>query len=197
MAKANKEKSIIEKNVERLDKKKKGTVLETLTSSIYERTRAWGDKYGFYQKENKKIDTTKYSERVKQLAKIIDEHSWGGHDSFLREAFEIAIGEKFPPSKKEKTLAITFDLGIVVVALSNPNNHGYPIGEPILITKSDGQGIIAEDTPVSAKSLPNNSLTAIRLATKNEIQELLECMLKNKDKNFNTILASFFLENIK
>jgi|MudIll2142460700_1097286.scaffolds.fasta_scaffold243870_2 hypothetical protein len=189
-------KSIIEKTADRLEKNKKDTTLAMLTPILYERTNAWGNKYGLYKKDSRELENNKYSKKALQLAKAIDGHSWGGHDSYLREAFEIAIGEKLPPSKKEKTVAITYELGTVVVPLSDPNGHSYTIGEPILITKSDGRGATAIDN-CAGKALPNNSSTAIRPATKNEIQQLLEDMLNNKDKSFNTVMASFFLENIK
>lgn len=189
-------KSVIKKAADRLEKNKHDTTLEMLTSVIYERTCTWGEKYGLHQKNADKSQSTKYSEKAVKLAKLIDGHGWGGHDPYLREAFEVAIGEKLPPSKKEKTTAITYDIGIVVIPLSDPNGHRYPLGEPVLITTSDGRGSHGSEVAIGA-ALPNNSLTAVRPATKNEIQQLLEDMLKNKDKSFNTVMASFFLTNIK
>ena len=189
-------KSIKEKKGVVAESKQQDSLIDHLTNVLYEKTNTWGNKYGLYKKNSQESESTKYSKKALQLAKAIDGHSWGGHDAYVREAFEIAIDEKLPPSKKEKTVAITYELGVVVVPLSDPNGHNYTIGEPILITKSDGRGATAIDN-CAGKALPNNSLTAIRPATKNEIQQLLEDMLKNKDKSFNTVMASFFLENIK
>jgi len=172
-------------------------ILNKLVDSIYERTCAWGEKNGFLKKDTKKSDSTRYSERAKRLAKLLDEHSFGGHSAVIREAFEIAINETLPPAKKDKLMALTYELGIIVVPLSDPNSHGYTLGEPLLIIKSDGRGADANNgSGCVGKQLPNNSLTAIRPATKNEIQQLLEDMMQHNSKSFNIILASFFLESI-
>jgi len=189
-------KSIKEKKGVTATSKQQESLIDHLVEVLYEKTNTWGNKYGLYKKDSRESESTKYSKKALQLAKTIDGHSWEGHDSYLREAFEIAIDEKLPPSKKEKSVAITYELGVVVVPLSNPNDHGYAIGEPLLIIKSDGRGTNANDFSGVCKQLPNNSLTAIRPATKNEIQQLLEDMLQHKGKSFNTVIASFFLENL-
>ena len=188
-------KSTKEKKGVAAESKQQESLIEHLTNVLYEKTNTWGNKYGLYKKDTRESESTKYSKKALQLAKAIDGHSWGGHDAYVREAFEIAIDEKLPPSKKEKTMAITYELGVAVVPVSDPNEHGYAIGEPLLIVKSDGRGANASSESVG-KQLPNNSLTAIRPATKNEIQQLLEDMLQHKGKSFNTVLASFFLENL-
>ncbi len=174
-------------------------MLEKLIEAIYQRTCDWSNKYGFNKKNDKSDKQGKYSEKASKLANLLDNHSFGGHDSAVREAFEIAINEKLPPlkSKDKYAVSITYEIGIVVVPLTDPNSHGYTLGEPILIIKSEGRGATPNTTGITGKVLPTSSLTAIRPATKNEIAQLLEDLMKNNDKCFNIVLASFFLENIK
>ena len=188
-------KSIKEKKGVPAASKQQESLIDHLTEVLYEKTNTWENKYGLYKKDSRESESTKYSKKALLLAKAIDGHGWGGHDSYLREAFEIAIDEKLPPSKKKKSVAITYELGVVVVPLSDPNEHNYAIGESLLIVKSDGRGANASSESVG-RTLPNNSLTAIRPATKNEIQQLLEDMLQHKGKSFNTVIASFFLESL-
>lgn len=175
----------------------KEVILNNAAHIIYEKTCKWAEKYGLIQRDNKPKETSRYSETAKKIAKILDNHSFNGHDQAIRDIMEAVINEEIPKSKKETTVTINYDLGIVVVPLSNPNSHAYPIGEPVLITKAEGIGIsTGMDTNASSK-LPNNSKTAIRPATRNEIQQLLEDLLKKTGTDFNTIMAAFFLGNIK
>lgn len=174
----------------------KEVILNNAAHIIYEKTCKWAEKYGLIQRDNKPKETLRYSETAKQIAKILDNHSFSGHDQAIRDLMEAVINEEIPKSKKETTVTINYDLGIVVVPLSNPNSHAYPIGEPVLITKSEGAGITSDSACCISTKLPTNSKTAIRPATRNEIQDLLENLIKINETNFNTIMAAFFLGNI-
>lgn len=175
----------------------KEVILNNLAHIIYQRTFAWGEKYSLVKREDKLKENTRYSETARKIAKILDTHSFSGHDQAVRDLMEAVINEEIPKSKKELTVAITYDLGIIVVPLTNPNGHLYPIGEPVLITKPEGIGITSEANLNVSSKLPNNSKTAIRPATRNEVQQLLEDLLKKTGTDFNTLMAAFFLGNIK
>lgn len=179
------------------DEKEYNVILKKITEILYNRTCAWGTKNGLTQKDSvKKSEKQKYSDKAVKIATILNNHDFSTHSAAVKELFEVILNEKLPSLKKEKAF-IVYESGVVVVPLSDPNRHNYPLGQPILVTKGTGFGIGAQDKS-GAGTLPNDSLTAIRPATLNEIESLLEAFMESKkDNSFNTIMASFFLDEIK
>jgi len=167
--------------------------IETLTEFLFEKTQTWAKKNGFNKKEEKQ--DYKCSVKATEVSRILDKHSFSGHDSAVRELMEAIIEEKLPSAKKEVLVLarpIEYEVGIIIVPLSDPNSHGYPIGEPLLLITKEGSGFNAKGTPRTTM-LPHDSLTAIRPATKNEIQQFFEDVDNSKDKNLRLILAALFL----
>jgi len=165
--------------------------IETLTEFLFEKTQTWAKKNGFNKKEEKQ--DYKCSVKAIEIAHILNSHSFSGHDAVIKSLVESIIEETLPSVKKEvPTIQLEYEVGVVVVPLSDPNSHGYPIGEPLLLITNNGNGFNAKGTPRTTM-LPHGSLTAIRPATRNEIQQFLEDIDESKDKNLKLTLAALFL----
>lgn len=159
---------------------------------VYNRTVEWGEENNMYPK-GVTPPKSKESDFAQRLAKAIDNHNWGGHDSAVRECFEIAIKEKFPPPPFQKTLKIKFIPGIVLVALSDPNGKGLPVGEPVLVTKESGE-ILTKN--LESLSLSSTSTSGYRLPTLNEVEDILTD-IHNNSKNADILLFAFTLSAIE
>jgi len=155
---------------------------------VYNRSANWGKKYDLFPKGTKSPKED-YTDKAKQMAKVFDGHSFGGHDASVIELFEIMLGEKIPVSKSKKTSSVDFIPGIVVVVLSDPKGHGLPVGEPVLIKDAVGGCITKE---MKSLGIPNNSTSAFRLPTLTEVEDILDSIKENDVESFS--LMAFFMK---
>lgn len=170
--------------------------MDAFVKLVYERTVEWGRENGMYPK-GETPPKSKYSDLAQRLAKALDDHNWGGHDSAVRECFEIvtemAIKEKLPPAKSTSSKAIKFKPGTILFILSDPMGKGLPVGEPVLITKELGE-ILTKDVRVLSFSSASY-VAGYRLPTVNEVEDLLT-EIQNNAKAEDALLLAFTLSAI-
>lgn len=166
--------------------------MDAFVKLVYDRTVEWGRENEMYPK-GETPPKSKYSDIAQRLAKAIDNHNWGGHDSAVRECFEIAINEKLPSIKTSKT-AIKFKLGTVLIILSDPNGKGLPVGEPVFVIKELGE-ILTTDMKTFTLST-TSSVSNFRLPTINEVEEILT-KIQNNTKSEDSLLLAFTLSAIR
>jgi hypothetical protein len=174
--------------VAKKEKTENSSELNKIVDIIYDRSVEWGEKWGLYPK-GYGAKKSQVSEKAKELAKAIDNHNWGGHDSAVRECFEIAIGEELPSSKKTSKIIINFKPGTAVTILSDPRGRKLPVGEAVLVSNKSGECITYSG---EVKLLSDESSLAFKLSNRNEIEALVEEFIKKEDSWF-ILLKSFLL----
>ena len=163
-----------------------------LAQIIYDETVTWGKGLGLYPKGHKKSKEN-YTDVALKLDKIINKGNFGCQEPYVRDILEVVLDTKLPPAKKDKDSGnIEYKFGTVLVPLSDPNGKGLPIGEAVLLRNNVG-AIVNLEEGASDILLPKSKkyLKAIRLATLNEIEDLLEKFIENT--NAATALAVFSL----
>ena len=162
--------------------KKKEKSLMDMTpfiETIYNRTIEWGEKYNLRPK-GEKAPKEKYSEKAKELAKAIDEHSWGGHDPNVRKCFEIVLGESLPDPKGKSTKEVVYKHGTVLFILSDPTGSGLPVGEPVLVSTAEGN-VKTKDNINYLLTRGTAAISSFRLPTINEVEDILTTLIESKD----------------
>jgi hypothetical protein len=161
---------------------------ERFAKALHERTCAWANRNGFTGKSK---DT--FCSEAKEWDSLIKRWNFGCQEGGVREIIEKMRGIKLPPVSKPGE-DITFDVGVVVIPLSDPNGHGYLLGSPVLVYGTSGTAI-STDGVRSTKSLPRDvrAKTALRPANLAEIEYLLDSLANRSD--FGTLALEFVLSN--
>jgi hypothetical protein len=162
------------------------TITQQFAKKVYERTCAWADKNGL---SGKKDDG--YCAEAMEWDKLIRRWNFGCQEGGVREIIEKMRSISLPTVKKDGA-SVDYEIGVAVVPLTDPNSHKYDLGEPVLICSKVGHGIRHSGVR-GTNQLPNNSKTAIRPATLDEIEYLLDNLAAVD--GFGTMALGFILEN--
>jgi hypothetical protein len=157
--------------------------VKKLAKILYDKSCKWGEQYNIFNPSDKS-NKVNISNKASELAKAIDSHNWGGHDSAVRNCFEIVLGEKFPAQKEQK--AIHLETGIVITFLSGSSGKGIPVGEPLMcVDGSNGRMLDKEGERYIPTSIQNSKY--IKISTLYEIENFLEVLIKNKEKIYDSL----------
>ncbi len=156
--------------------------IKELSQLLFNRTEAWAKDQGLL------LDScaSTYSEKAKKYDKII-KGNFGCYDNKVREIVEELIGEKLPG----ETGIVNYISGIVLVPLSDPGNHKYTIGEPVLRIGATETKFKLLDGSTKTTGFPAtqiNFMKSTRIATLEEIEFFVEKLMENK-----TFAAEFLI----
>jgi hypothetical protein len=157
---------------------------------IYNRSKEWGKPYGMTPRGEEPLTSTA-SKKATEMAEILNSHSFGGHDPFVKKLFELAIGEEIPIKGKE-IKEIKGEIAIVLFVLSFVTGVNLPIGEAVICTrKSAPFTLLSQDG--QEHFLPVIKKDCFRLATKGEIEEFLRNFINKENRNKGLLEFLLFL----
>ncbi len=130
----------------------------------------------FFRRESQRVTATTRTRTAKKLtaravrAQALLAQSTVAQDKAMTDLVSLLLNENIAPV--QPTVPVSLAKALVLVPTNNKQSHGYPVGKPVLLYKSNKQKALYLDKGklVKGENLPFTDNSYLRPATEKEVE---------------------------